>query len=269
MDAEGLDLSNVSFDHRSDIEVYDQNHYQTFADQIVASLSDIGDVISVVLCGSLIKDTLVPGWSDLDIIVFLRGASKVSQTLLEIGESLRALQCHTRIPVGIDIVLEDAFTATFRFGGRPLAMTFEVAGYGKTVYGVDFLSSIKWEDRMTDMVLADREKLIAAEIHNWRRWVIASTGQPLDSEMLARNLKTCLKLAKYESDPNIEPPYTYDGCVKRLEDIGAPDNKLQIWNLAVRTRKNWLNVVSSPADMLALNDAFFDMLSAYRELPDG
>lgn len=264
-DAKERKVATVTFGHRTASHSYARSGYETFFSQLSASLSKIDGINSLVVCGSLIKDTLVPSWSDLDLILFVEDKAMSSDLLHAIGSAIYSEQTKTQIPVGVDIVRDRFFFDTMRFGGRPLAMSFEVKGYGRTVFGADFLKYISWQKEFESIIDQEKKKLIAAEIHNWRRWLMSNAEKSTVVPSLARHVKTCLKLAKYESDPNLEPPYTYPGCIEKLKLRSPLPDHLSVWERAVETRENWGDIITSKDQAEVLNDYFSKALAEYKE----
>lgn len=185
------------------------------------------------------------GWSDLDLVVFLHNLAKSSDFLQKMRRAIAEGKGDIRIGIGIDLVYTDLFSKTRRFGGRPLAMTFEVAGYGKVMYGPNPFNGLVLTDGIRKSIEYDRVQSIRAELHNWRRSFIGS--EPSINQALQRSTKTLLKLLKHETDPNLKGPYTYDAAYEHAVAAGLPPDKLRLFYQAVEHRKNWLQIVDSPS----------------------
>lgn len=255
-------MSTIEFDHRNEAAPNDLASYHALSEALVPELFNLPDIRSVVLCGSLTKQTLVPGWSDLDVIVLTEDKA-MADGLRRIGEVIGKAQARWPVPVGADVVSCSAFARSLRFGGRPLAMTFEVAASGCVAAGEDVLSAVKWDPSLLGAVADDVARLIPAELHNWRRWLIACGAHDDDVNALRRNVKTCLKLAKYESDPALEPPFSYEQAVESLRQRHH-SGPVDVWALAADTRANWNGIISRPTEIALRNRVFRTTLAGYK-----
>jgi predicted nucleotidyltransferase len=56
-------------------KLYSVEEYKGLAERCVQEVSRLGLVKSIVLCGSIVKGTVIPGWSDLDLIIFFERLS--------------------------------------------------------------------------------------------------------------------------------------------------------------------------------------------------
>ncbi len=254
-------MATVDFGHRCEISWASKAQYRDFADELVSATAGESGVRSIVICGSLAKGTLVPGWSDIDIIYFFEGSESPAVSYRGIGRTLKRLQTKSQIPVGVDIVSAQNFVNDYRIGGRPLAMTFEVAGSGQTVFGDDLLSQIQFKHQHIAMVKSETDRLIAAELHNWRRWYISDADGSDEAMALARNTKTLLKLVKYHTDPNLEKPFSYEQSVEQLLDLADLKQFHSVYKLAAETRADWPNLKNQVNEMKLRNGFFSSSLS--------
>jgi predicted nucleotidyltransferase len=249
--------------HRAETISYPKETYQQLADRIVSNVSKIPTVISIVVCGSLIKDTLIPGWSDLDFVIFLERSDDNIKQLDALRGALNEAKGDVLIGIGVDLVYQDTFENGFRLGGRPLAMTFEVAGYGKTLFGPNPFSQLLINDQIKQLIEYDRKQAIRAELHNWRRSLLVAKSA--DIHWLARCTKTVLKILKHETDPNLLGPYTYDAAFLLAIDRGLPAEKLELFSAAVKYRLQWLSISADEQTMSNSTSFLQRRLSDYRE----
>jgi hypothetical protein len=209
----------------------------------------------VVVCGSVVKETIIPGWSDLDLIFLIEGFEKLD-SLYQVRDALLRAKCDTEIGIGVDTVFHDEFRKTRKLGGRPLAMTFEVAGYGQTWYGKNPFAGLEFDSEAQQRVANEKVIAILAEIHNWRRSFLTISFEEIQSseQWLARCVKLCLKLLKHETDANVHGPYTYEAALHRLRAHYPAHKGLLMFETAVGVRREWLNVVGhQPAIREALS----------------
>ena len=259
-------MTTVDFGHRDHTASVKLEDYQQLHDRIIEKTSRVKGVCSLVSCGSLIKGTLVPGWSDLDIIIFYCSPPNQWLLLNQVSGVLSDLSTLYTIGVGIDFVSFEGFRRTLRIGGRPLAMSREVAGYGKLCFGPNPFDELVWSNEYLQMARSEALSACRATIHNWRRHVIArrKTDEPARNPLY--DAKVGLKILKYESDPNTGPSYTYDAALRNVQLLGQTDRfSPELFEACVRTRKAWAHVVQNRDQLMELGIQIPKLLSRYRE----
>ena len=258
-------VTTVDFEHRDRTAANKQEDYQQLHDQLVEGASELPGIHSIVTCGSLVKATLVPGWSDLDIIVFCKSTVKQWALLNDVSGMMSELSRAYSIGVGIDFVSIDSFRRTLRLGGRPLAMSREVAGYGRISFGPDPFERLVWSEEYFEAARVEALNACRATIHNWRRHVVARWRNDDPARNLQYDTKVGLKLLKCESDPNTGPSYTYDTALRNVQRIETDRFPPQLFEECVKTRKAWGHVAHDQGEILALGLRIPEMLSRYRE----
>jgi|GEM_PF-6512782 len=63
---------NIDVSHREKLERYKKEDYYELAESCINKIRNLSNVESIILCGSLAKGDIIPGWSDVDIIVILK-----------------------------------------------------------------------------------------------------------------------------------------------------------------------------------------------------
>lgn len=257
----------VDFSHRAETTAYPPDVYSILAERVCAHLAEAPSIDAIILCGSLIKDTLVSGWSDLDVIAFFNDAHPRMDVLHDVRERLQKARADISIGVGVDVVFSEDFKLSNRLGGRPLAMTFEVAGYGQLKTGVTPFRHLRKTPAVLEAIEYDRKQAIRAELHNWRRAYVKEKGDRTGAiDWLARCVKTALKLLKYEADPNFDGPYTYDEAFARaIIAKTLSEEILGGLQAAVLARKNWISLASDTEASIRATAHLTRILSAYPE----
>lgn len=257
----------VDFSHRAETKAYSPDVYGALAERLCALLAELPSVDAIVLCGSLIKDTLVSGWSDLDIIAFFNESASRRDVLRSVRAQLQQARGDVLIGIGVDVVFSKDFKLSNRLGGRPLAMTFEVAGYGQLVSGASPFVNLPRTKEILEAIEYDRKQAIRAELHNWRRAYVKEIDDVSGAtDWLARCIKTALKLLKYETDPNFDGPYTYDAALARATSAGLlPEDTMGGFQAAVAARKNWTELARDRVAAAQAAAHFTSVISAYPE----
>lgn len=174
-----------------------RTEYDASLKAITAQLQALEWVDSMVVCGSYAKGSLVPGWSDLDIVAVYSGRLGTEQM-----ESLRLTgpdRANPSVPVSIDYVAADALAQTRRVVGRPLAMALELRHYAFPVFGKNLFSAITEQPNDASEVKEESEKLVRADANNWLRRRIS--GHPSLHRRMFDATKTLLRIAMFESSP--------------------------------------------------------------------
>ncbi|MDA8586763.1 nucleotidyltransferase domain-containing protein [Rhodobacteraceae bacterium] len=238
--------------------------YVNFADRLVEETSCISGVSSIVICGSFAKDTLVPGWSDIDIIYFVEDQKSPINTYRKIGKVVRTLQMDRPILVGLDIASSREFQKTWKIGMRALGMTFEVAGSGKTVFGDCLMEQVVWNEKYRLQIKTEATNLMRAHLHEWRRWYINTSIDYESNDHLRKNVVTCLKICKLSTDPNLQAPFSYEQCVNVMRGNGNPEAETNILSLAVETRRNWQDISEKPKEVAMRNRVLSEAIAKIR-----
>lgn len=214
---------------------------------LVGSAADPQLVSSVVLCGSTAKNDIVPGWSDLDIIIVSVSEWPNRDLLVHVRDVLSRATAQAPIGVGIDVAGRALLRSRGRIGGRPLAMTYEVAQYGEILFGETPFDSIPPLESVRREIIQDAWSLTLAELHNWQRYYCTrASDQPTDT--LANSIKTCLKLLKHAVEPDTVLPFTHESYLEAFEEKSAGADVAELFRTAVRSRRVYLELSSSPDD---------------------
>lgn len=234
--------------HRGSTAVCSLDDYERFAADCALELQLLKGVHCVLIAGSVAKGDVVSGWSDLDIVVFYTAHPDPRFLFSEIRGALQPLRERYAIGLGIDIVSLEDFRATKRLGGRPLAMTFELAQYAISMFGPNPVSGSVPESADLDIIRLERTLGIAVEIHNWRRRAVSSppnVASHTDTAKLA--IKSWLRILKYDSNLYAKRPYTYQAALDSVKQYGAGDDAtLNAYCRAVEMRRQWLQWAGNP-----------------------
>lgn len=252
----------VSARHRQSTEVYSEEVYEQLAQRCVAALRATEEMSSVVLCGSLVKSDIVPGWSDLDIIAFIHHSADCQAALQKTRSALFDARGSIRIGLGVDLVCEDQFESTNKICGKPLAMTPEVAAYGETAFGRDPFRSFHYDETVEEQIDHECPVIVAAQVHDWRRAFLAHRPGGL-IEWSAYCVKAALKLMKLEAGPNLEAPFTHHGTLEKLT-VRCPNHPALFGFVeAVEMRRDWLKYMNNPQLLEARMSVLCEILAKY------
>jgi predicted nucleotidyltransferase len=236
----------VDTSHRGYFTPQDEAGYNATAARCVREFSVVNGVVSVVLCGSLAKGDLIPGWSDVDIIVFVDQLRWTSGCLSSISDALRRAVGDTKVGIGLDVVEYEPFRRTEKLCGRPYMMTYEVAGYGIVQYGLNAFDGMRFDGRAQQCVDAERPLLIASELDNWRRTYLRLGADDRHSvAWLFECAKSLLRLLQCETGPNLVAPMSCAGSLTRLEQVRPEHPAIPAFREAVAIRHDWDSLVST------------------------
>lgn len=251
-----LGIVNMQIDtsHRSELVIYGESEYYELTDRCVSELSLLPQISSIVVCGSLAKGDLVPGWSDIDIIVFVSCPTNEVGVLDYIKFSIDRARQGLLIGIGLDIVYEDQFLESKKLCGRPYMMTYEVAGYGQIRYGKNPFSNIRYDAMGMNRVANEKYQLIAAEIHSWRRAYINHVDTKQSAVgWLFTCAKALLRILQCETGPNLVPPISSKGSLDRFIAACPNHPAIPAFKMSVNVRQGWADYYSpsSGADGIA------------------
>ncbi len=258
-------IVQIDISHRACLQYHEVSDYRTLADDCIELLSKIGSISSVIVCGSLAKHDIVPGWSDIDLIVFVSGSCEETHVLDQIWEAIHHAKGEKRIGIGIDIVYEDEFLRSHKFCGRPYMMTYEVAFYGERAHGGDPLRSIIYDDEARQRVEFERPLLIAAEVNNWRRAYIARqyhSGFP-DVIWTFNCAKALLRLLQCETGPNLSLPINCASSLQNIQGLFPDHPALGAFVEAVELRRKWPEYQEDSHTLRTLLPFFSTVLNSY------
>lgn len=250
----------VSTDHRALTQRYEPTVYRETASIVASRLGDAG-VSSVILCGSTVKDDIVPGWSDLDVVVISSENWVTTAELDAAREAIEAASSHAQIGVGIDLGGRHLLTTEGRIGGRPRAMTYEVARYGEAlVGGNDLLLAPPLADLAAELRVESWSGALA-ELHNIHRYYCTTRD---DEALLRESVKSWLKILKHLVEPNTQPPFTHASYLGSLREGHLPDQLDEMLTLSVESRARYGDEEWAPEGRREtgkrLMDAFTDPL---------
>jgi len=250
----------IDVSHRENIKIHTKDEYLNLYNKCVNYLKEINTISSIILCGSLAKNDIVEGWSDIDIVIFTSSAPDICflQKFKSAMENAKEGFC---IPLGMDIVFDEEFKNSNRFSGRPLMMTYEVATYGILSYGKDYLSPLKYDNIAMNLVNIERKKLIAAEMHSWRRQYINNTYNI--SNTFFNTTKALLRILQTEVGPNLELPINNQRNLERFKIKYGNHPSVETLEKAVFIRKNWQHYVSNPTEMEVEIETLSEALTTY------
>jgi predicted nucleotidyltransferase len=254
----------VDISHRADLVIYDEKAYQALAERCVFELSRIPNVVSIVVCGSLAKGDLVPGWSDIDIIVFVDLDPSIVTILERIKRAIELAKGTIAVGIGLDIVYESQFLDTHKLCGRPYMMTYEVAGYGQLRHGRDLFHGISYDGFARLAVDHERHQLIAAEVHSWRRAYVNRKPDQQEIAWLFTCAKALLRILQCETGPNLVVPISCRGSLERFIAANPRHLAVAAFSSCVDIRSRWFEYFhSSTAELVALAAPLVVALNSY------
>ena len=253
----------VNVSHRSNLVMYPKHVYEDVAARCVHEVSNVAEVTSVVICGSLAKDDIVPGWSDIDIIVIVDADPRQVDVLYRIAKAIQTAVGGVQIGIGLDLVYQEQFITTHKFCGRPYMMTYEVAAYGNVAYGANLMQSIAYDTTAQTRVNHERGLLIAAEVHSWRRLYAVSVQNQDQVPFLFASAKALLRLLQCETGPNLIPPINTQRTLQRLQQDKCDHPSLEAFSIAVDIRRNWPTYLSGETRVPTIIAQLVGALNAY------
>jgi hypothetical protein len=170
-------MSYVSATHRILTAANSLEDYHKLAshlkDELLCKLKD--QVFSLIYCGSYIKGTIIPGWSDLDVLLIIKNDTDQidNHIILSIQDIIiQSLETY-HIGIGLDLFTQQQLPQPpfYKFLGRPASMTFEVAKYGKIIHGHDILKPINEVTPNRLYIILEEFYQIQSIWHNFRRTV--------------------------------------------------------------------------------------------------
>ncbi|MEO9801912.1 MAG: nucleotidyltransferase domain-containing protein [Reichenbachiella sp.] len=232
----------INVDHRNSIGHHSKEEYEGYSKLLVSSLSKIDFISSIVVCGSLAKNDIVPGWSDIDLILFLESSHRSIDQLDVIKAKIKSASKEYRIGIGLDITYIDEFLTTNKICGRPLMMTYEVKHYGKIEFGLNYFEKIEEIKLVSNSIEIERKPLILAELHSWRRIYTFSKESIPPNKWLFECSKSLLRIMQIETGPNLIRPLNSESVLRKLlkKDFLSKDQKIA-FSTAVEIRKNWID----------------------------
>ncbi len=231
--------------HRALTREYSVETYHMLATDCVTACSEIPGVLSVAIFGSLAKNDIIPAWSDLDLLVFLHSSREVFAVLSQLRSAIAAARGDIAIGVGADIIDTEHFRRSYRLGGRPTYVSYDVALYCRVHHGPNLFSSLPPIESRQQAISFERPIALAAELHNWRNAFINSHAFDRLA-WSARCIKTMLKLLQYKTGPLLQPPFTYEGSLEKLMTL-EPDHPMrEEFAFAVESRRRWPLLVRQP-----------------------
>jgi len=243
------------------------------AGDCVTKVSSVQGVCAIVLCGSLVKPDIVVGWSDIDLIIFLRKAHDNTATLGHIRDNLKAAAKDIQIGLGVDVVCLEEFERTHKLGGRPLSMAFEVSQYAKIAFGTDPFQSLPDTALIRQKVGFEKTILIAGELHNWRRAFLSC--DPCKSNFASwagYSVKTTLRILRHELELNSTKPFTHEANLNAFLKRNVGHSAEEAFKRAIEIRKNWLDYQQKPRELEKYFSVITDTLVRYPNkaaLPNG
>jgi hypothetical protein len=227
-------------------------------------MSNTPGLQSLLLCGSLAKGDAQEGWSDIDLVAVEDAQDRAPSLafLQAVNHTLARASAVAPIGIGIDCASAVGIVTTGRIGGRPLAMTYEVAQYARVLRGSNVLREAPPLSTNIARIVAESTLLIEAELHNWRREYVYTVDH--DSvDWLAQCVKTLLKLLKRVVEPHTVAPYTLASYVDVLKTKAPMDHRLTAFSHAVETRASWVQVTESQDQRKVRTEELTSELAGY------
>lgn len=228
-----------------------------FKEILVGNLGKL--LYSLVLCGSLAKKTLTPGWSDIDVVIVIHSdTNTIDLSVYQlIAESIKAVNQKYNIPVGVDLITNSELPKNNivpKILGRPTNLTYQMQLYSKVIYGEQILNNIPRRNQL----LVDLEEYFAilANIHNYRRvccqTAIVENGRQLFINLIHTGIKSTFKIAESYSNLCQGTKVGYDNIVLNLKGY-MPDKEHDLLNRLAKIIKNF-------DDLEKMNDTELEQL---------
>jgi len=195
-----------SFDHRllikkTDTKYYDQALFE-FCDLLDNEMGD--NLESVILYGSLARNSIIPGWSDLDILIVLTCEDMNQFTNLSNNIQLFAQMILNKYSVylSLDVIRKEELPKQSdipKLLGNPIIKTYEIKKYGKCIKGENILDNLEIEENIKLLKIEEYLNILLS-IHNYRKFCSQANQEKEKREYLIAKiilgLKTILKVLK-------------------------------------------------------------------------
>lgn len=199
-------MKSDSFDHRLLIKKTDTKCYDRALFEFCELLeNEIGDNLkSVILYGSLARNSIIPGWSDLDILIVLTCEDMNQFTNLSNKIQLFAQMIFNNYGVylSLDVIRKEELPKQNdipKLLGNPLIKTYEIKKYGKCIKGENILDKLEIEENIKLLTIEEYLNILLS-IHNNRKFCCQANQEKEKREYLIAKiilgLKTILKVLK-------------------------------------------------------------------------
>ena len=199
-------MKSDSFDHRLLIKKTDTKCYDWALFEFCELLeNEIGDNLkSVILYGSMAKNSIIPGWSDLDILIVLTCEDMNQFTNLSNKIQLFAQMIFNKYGVylSLDVIRKEELPKQSNIPkllGNPLIKTYEIQKYGKCIKGENILDKLEIEENKKLLIIEEYLNILLS-IHNYRKFCCQANQEKEKREYLIAKiilgLKTILKILK-------------------------------------------------------------------------
>jgi predicted nucleotidyltransferase len=164
-------LGGVNFDHRglaaSNVDTY-YSAVQDLSGILTRKLS--GDLHSIILCGSVAKHSVTPGWSDIDLIIVTSDHLE-PRIYDEIRDCTQRIIRSYNVGIGVDVLsvneLRELFRGIPKILGKPIKMAYDLRRYSQVLYGEDLFVGLP---RLNfNLMFLEEYFNILSLSHNFRR----------------------------------------------------------------------------------------------------
>jgi predicted nucleotidyltransferase len=166
-----VQLPSVEFDHRTSAPSSIDAYYLAVQELNEMLTRNLGHVLySIILCGSVAKHSVTPGWSDIDLIIVTN--DQLEPRIYDgIRDCTRRISGFYHVSIGIDILSINEFRELFpripKILGKPIKMAYDLRRYSQVLYGEDLFVNLP-QLNFNLMFLEEYFNVLSLS-HNFRR----------------------------------------------------------------------------------------------------
>ena len=254
---------HINRDHRSTTLSYPIEVYNQFIEKLSSKLIDNPAIASCILIGSCAKGTIVPGWSDIDLLLFTR--NQITHSLIEsIHGTINSTNEKPEIGLTADIIDINQMEKTIRIGAQPIGMIFEVKKYGVLKFGENPFHNINTERISLAKVKNDAKLFINSDIFNWRRQHLTVDTETI--EFSNYTCKTYLRCLTRFSAPMKHEPFSYEKRLEKIYKSNFSDILKSSMSLAVNYRRTYCQLSKDKRNTLRQSEILIKNIECLNEL---
>lgn len=250
-------------EHRALTEFYDEETYYKFANTACMQLRSFSWASSCMLIGSCAKNTVVPGWSDIDILLFIEEDIKY-EYLSAVKSMLNGMAGAPKIGITIDQISIKDLISSNRIGSQPLGMAIEVSQYGILKFGDDPFRRMDAKRKSDSEIKSDAKQYILADIFSWKRKYLYS--DIYDVEFIEYTCKTYLRSLMRFSAPMRVGPFTYENRLSILKQSNTSHVLQKSMEMSVNFRSKYGDIVRDIDVLYALSRFLTENIDCLNEL---
>ena len=174
-------------------------------DELASFLNDAlrevfsGECITLYFYGSYVKQTIIPGWSDLDLMIFTHDSAAAKSAR---NDDLVVLlrKAYDMWPIAVDYLIFSKNVVMPRRAGyprfpkRPVGMTLELTHHAERMFGPDVLSKVD-ASNVTWQIIQQDEKNYCESLVRFHRRILGLTSPICSSSSLHEKAAILCKAA--------------------------------------------------------------------------